>query len=117
MAVSLERQKDEFLANVSHDLRTPLGAITVSIGAVLVNAPPDLPPRLHRLLVTVDGAAVRMTRLVDDLLELTRLQAGRVDGLSRYATARALTGQPGFAPAQAGMEPNRPGWVLFGLPG
>ncbi len=74
----LERQKDEFLANVSHDLRTPLGAITTSIGAVLANAPPDLAPRLHRLLVNIDGAAARMAQLVDDLLELTRLQASRV---------------------------------------
>jgi PAS domain S-box-containing protein len=74
----LERQKDEFVANVSHDLRTPLGAITMSIGAVLAHAPPDLPPPLRRLLVTIDLASARMARLVDDLLELTRLQAGRV---------------------------------------
>jgi PAS domain S-box-containing protein len=74
----LERQKDEFVANVSHDLRTPLGAITMSIGAVLAHAPPDLPPPLRRLLVNIDLASARMARLVDDLLELTRLQAGRV---------------------------------------
>ncbi|HEV7214493.1 MAG TPA: PAS domain S-box protein [Chloroflexota bacterium] len=74
----LERQKDEFFANVSHDLRTPLGAITMAIGAVLANTPPDLEPRLRRLLVTIDLAASRMARLVDDLLELTRLQARRV---------------------------------------
>jgi signal transduction histidine kinase len=55
-----------------------LGAITMSIGAVLAHAPPDLPPPLRRLLVTIDLASARMARLVDDLLELTRLQAGRV---------------------------------------
>jgi two-component system phosphate regulon sensor histidine kinase PhoR len=75
---ALERQKDEFLANVSHDLRTPLGAITMAIGAVLANEPADLPGPLHRLLVTIDQASIRMARLVDDLLELTRLQAGQV---------------------------------------
>ena len=74
----LERQKDEFVANVSHDLRTPLGAITMSIGAVLAHAPPDLPAPLRRLLVNIDLASARMAQLVDDLLELTRLQAGRV---------------------------------------
>lgn len=75
---ALERQKDEFLANVSHDLRTPLGAITMSIGAVLANEPADLPARLHRLLITIDQASARMAQLVDDLLELTRAQAGQV---------------------------------------
>jgi PAS domain S-box-containing protein len=74
----LERQKDEFLANVSHDLRTPLTGIKASIGVVLANEPPNLPAPLHRLLVNIDLAADRMTALVADLLELTRLRAGRV---------------------------------------
>jgi len=39
----------------------------------------------------------------------------RVQGLSKFGIARALSGQPGFAPAQAGADVNRPGWVLFGL--
>lgn len=74
----LERQKDEFFANISHDLRTPLFAIKVSIGVVLANEPPDTPEPLHRLFTNIDAAADEMARLVDDLLELTRLQAGRV---------------------------------------
>jgi len=41
----------------------------------------------------------------------------RVQGLSKFAIGRALAGVPGFSPAQAGADPNRPGWVLFGLPG
>jgi len=40
----------------------------------------------------------------------------RVQSLSKFAIDRALTGAPGFTPAQAGSDPNRPGWVLFGLP-
>ena len=39
----------------------------------------------------------------------------RVQGLSKFAISRALAGVPGFTPAQAGTDPNRPGWVLFGL--
>jgi signal transduction histidine kinase len=74
----LERQKDEFVAHISHDLRTPITAIKASIGAVLAHAPPTTPPPLRELFVNVDEAADRMTRLVNDLLELTRLQAGRV---------------------------------------
>jgi signal transduction histidine kinase len=74
----LERQKDEFLANVSHDLRTPVAGIKASIGVVLANEPPDTPEPLHRMLVNIDLAANRMAKLVADLLELTRLRAGRV---------------------------------------
>lgn len=74
----LERQKDEFLASISHDLRTPVAAIKASIGVVLANEPANTPEPLHRMLVNVDLAADRMAKLVDDLLELTRLQAGRV---------------------------------------
>jgi PAS domain S-box-containing protein len=74
----LERQKDEFFSHISHDLRTPVTAIKASIGAVLAHAPPELPAPLRELLVNVDEAADRMARLVNDLLELTRLRAGRV---------------------------------------
>ncbi len=74
----LERQKDEFLSNVSHDLRTPVAAIKASIGVVLANEPSATPAPLHRMLANIDLASDEMARLVDDLLELTRLQAGRV---------------------------------------
>lgn|SRR5579883_529940 len=74
---ALDRQKDDFLANVSHDLRTPLAAIMTSIGVVLANEPPDVPEPLHRMLANIDRAAERLAELVDNLLELTRLQAGR----------------------------------------
>lgn len=74
----IERQKDEFLANVSHDLRTPLAGIKASIGVVLANEPPGTPEPLHRMFVNIDLATDRMSKLVGDLLELARLQAGRV---------------------------------------
>lgn len=74
----LERQKDEFLANVSHDLRTPLAAIKASIGVVLANEPRATPPPIHRLLTNIDLASSHMARMVDDLLELTRVHVGRV---------------------------------------
>jgi PAS domain S-box-containing protein len=73
-----ERLKDEFLANVSHDLRTPVAAVKASIGVILANEPPGTPEPLHRLLVNIDLASDRMVKLVSDLLELTRLQADRV---------------------------------------
>jgi PAS domain S-box-containing protein len=86
----LEHQKDEFLASVSHDLRTPVTAIKASIGVVLANEPADMPQPLHRMLVNIDLAADRLTTLVNDLLELTRLQAGLVRLRRARADLRAL---------------------------
>ncbi len=74
----LERQKDEFFANISHDLRTPLAAIKASIGVVLANEPSETPAPLRRMFNNIDQAADEMSKLVDDILELTRLRSGRV---------------------------------------
>ena len=75
----LERQKEEFFANISHDLKTPISAIKASVGVVLANEPPGISEPLHRMLANIDIAADRMASLVEDLLELARLQAGRVE--------------------------------------
>ncbi len=75
----LERQRDEFFSSVSHDLRTPVAAIKAAIGVVLANEPSELAAPLHRLLVNIDLAADELTRMIQDLLEIARLQAGRVE--------------------------------------
>jgi PAS domain S-box-containing protein len=75
----LEHERDQFFSSISHDLRTPLAAITASIGVVLANEPSGVSPALHRLLVNIDESADDMGRLVEDLLELTRIQAGRIE--------------------------------------
>jgi signal transduction histidine kinase len=75
----LERQRDEFFSSVSHDLRTPVAAIKAAIGVVLANEPSNMPPSLHRLLGNIDLAADELARLIEDLLEVARLQAGRVE--------------------------------------
>ncbi|HEY1292409.1 MAG TPA: ATP-binding protein [Chloroflexota bacterium] len=74
----LERQRDEFFSSVSHDLRTPVAAIKAAIGVILANEPASMPAPLHRLLGNIDLAADELTRLIEDLLEIARLQAGRV---------------------------------------
>lgn len=74
---ALEREREEFFANAAHDLRTPLAAIKAAIGVVLANEPPGTLPPIHRMLSNIDRAATEMGRLVDDLLELGRLQRGR----------------------------------------
>ena len=75
----LERQRDEFFSSVSHDLRTPVAAIKAAIGVVLANEPTNMPPTLHRLLGNIDLAADELTKLIEDLLEMARLQARRIE--------------------------------------
>jgi PAS domain S-box-containing protein len=74
----LERQKEVFFADASHNLRTPVATIKASVEVVLENEPADLPEPLHRLLANIDREADRMSTLVDDLLDLARLEAGRL---------------------------------------
>jgi signal transduction histidine kinase len=70
----LSRVKDEFLANVSHELRTPLTLILGPLEDLLVDA--DEPRRAD--LTLVQRNAVRLNGMVDDLLDLARLQAGQL---------------------------------------
>jgi phosphoserine phosphatase RsbU/P len=75
----LEHQRDEFFSSVSHDLRTPVAAIKAAIGVVLANEPAGVTPPIHRLLGNIDLAADELATLINDLLEIARLQAGRVE--------------------------------------
>jgi signal transduction histidine kinase len=75
----LERQRDEFFSSVSHDLRTPVAAIKAAISVVLANEPANMPAALHRLLGNIDLAADELAGLIEDLLEIARLQSGRIE--------------------------------------
>lgn len=71
-----ERRKSEFLAVLSHDLRNPLAVIRTSL-AVLERAGADSPPGKHALVV-VGRQVNQMGRLLDDLLDLTRISTGKL---------------------------------------
>jgi signal transduction histidine kinase len=65
----------DFVANVSHELKTPLTSIS-GYAETLLSDTPD-PETTRRFMTTIAGNARRMQRLVDDLLDLARLEAGR----------------------------------------
>ena len=73
----LEGVRQEFVANVSHELRTPLSLIKGATETLLDGAKAD-PVALERLLKIIDRHADRLTLLIDDLLLLAKLDAGRV---------------------------------------
>src|SRR3954453_10419730 len=61
--------RDQFIGVLSHDLRTPLGAIIT--GAALLAVPEDNPQRRSRVVARIMSSAQRMERMVGDLLDLT----------------------------------------------
>jgi two-component system phosphate regulon sensor histidine kinase PhoR len=71
----LEAVRRDFVANVSHELKTPLTSIS-GYAETLLSVPPD--PEMARVFLgTILGNARRMQRLVDDLLDLSRIESGR----------------------------------------
>jgi two-component system phosphate regulon sensor histidine kinase PhoR len=71
----LEAVRRDFVANVSHELKTPLTSIS-GYAETLLGEPAD-PETTRRFLGTILSNARRMQRLVDDLLDLSRIEAGR----------------------------------------
>ena len=71
----LTRTKDEFLATLSHELRNPLGAITNALGVLDRLATGD---NLRNVIGIINRQTARLTRLVDDLLDVARLTAGKI---------------------------------------
>ncbi|MFL5264572.1 MAG: ATP-binding protein [Anaeromyxobacteraceae bacterium] len=75
------RARDDFLSIASHELKTPLAALMLTVDALrrVAQKNPGLPPRFA---TSLDGAfrqASRLAQLVNDLLDVSRLQAGRVE--------------------------------------
>src|SRR5215208_7140706 len=69
----LERMRVDFVANVSHELRTPLASLIGFIETLQGSARQD-PQVWDRFLKIMRGQAWRMTRLIDDLLSLSRIE-------------------------------------------
>jgi signal transduction histidine kinase len=73
---ALERAKTEFFANVSHELRTPLTLILAPLGDLLRR--PALPEDIRELLALAHGNSLRLLKLINDLLELIRVESQEV---------------------------------------
>ena len=74
----LERLKDEFVSTVSHELRTPLTSIAGSLGLLMGNDAGSLSKSAARLLEIAYTNSKRLVRLVNDILDIEKLESGRV---------------------------------------
>src|SRR5919198_1546718 len=71
------RARDEMLGVVAHDLRNPLNTIVMG-ASTLVELVPDTPPLLRRHAQIVQRAADRMNKLIQDLLDVRRIETGHL---------------------------------------
>ncbi|MFN0165036.1 MAG: sigma 54-interacting transcriptional regulator [Bryobacteraceae bacterium] len=74
----IDRAKTAFFSNVSHEFRTPLALMLGPLEEVLPDARERLSPERHEQLVTVRRNALRLLKLVNTLLDFSRIEAGRV---------------------------------------
>jgi len=85
----LERVRRDFVANVSHEFKTPLTAIQGFAETLLAGALDDTTNRRHFVEIIRDHAW-RLARLTDDLLKLSRIEAGRLELELRSVRVQAL---------------------------
>jgi PAS domain S-box-containing protein len=71
--------KDRFLASMSHELRTPLNAIIGFTGTLLMRLPGPLTPDQDHQLQTVRTSARHLLSLINDLLDLARIESGKIE--------------------------------------
>jgi protein-histidine pros-kinase len=71
--------KDRFLASMSHELRTPLNAIIGFTGTLLMKLPGPLNADQEKQLRTVQTGAKHLLALINDLLDLAKIEAGKVE--------------------------------------
>jgi signal transduction histidine kinase len=73
------RMKNEFLANVSHELRTPLNAIVGFVDLLREGVYGELAPRQIKPVERIEASANHLRHLVDQILDLAKMAAGRLD--------------------------------------
>jgi PAS domain S-box-containing protein len=93
----LNEAKDHFLANMSHELRTPLNAILGFTGTLLMKLPGPLTADQEKQLKTVRTSARHLLALINDLLDIAKIESGKVDLAFEDVDCNALLEEVAFA--------------------
>jgi PAS domain S-box-containing protein len=89
----LERLKDEFVSVVSHELRTPLTSIRGSLGLLASGKLGDAPDKAQRMLDVAVLNTDRLIRLINDILDVERIESGTIAMDRRWCEAAGLMQQ------------------------
>ncbi|MGB7450181.1 MAG: response regulator [Ornithinimicrobium sp.] len=105
---AVETMKDEFVSMVSHELRTPLTSIHGSLGLLSGGALGEMPPSAQRMLEIATTNTDRLVRLINDILDIERMDSGAV-GMEREVVDAAKLVEQAVSSlhamaAQAGVE-------------
>jgi signal transduction histidine kinase len=76
---AVRRARDTVLANISHEFRTPLAAQLASIELLLEGMETLQPAQQKELVLSLERGALRLTRLIDNLLESVRIESGQLN--------------------------------------
>ncbi|OXM51161.1 HAMP domain-containing protein [Amycolatopsis alba] len=112
------KYKSEFLANMSHELRTPLTSLLILAGVLSQNSTQNLTPKQVEFAKVIQSAGTDLLQLINDILDLSKVEAGKMDihhepfplrQLLDYVgtTFRPLTAEKGLD-FQVTVEPNVP---------
>jgi PAS domain S-box-containing protein len=86
----IEEMKDEFIATVSHELRTPLTSIIGSLGLLLGGAAGPQTPAVTKLVSLAHANSQRLVRLINDMLDIEKIESGQVAFDFQVIDLRAL---------------------------
>jgi PAS domain S-box-containing protein len=86
----LERLQDEFVSTVSHELRTPMTSIAAALGLLTGGKAGPLPEPALRLIAIAHENCQRLVRLVNDILDIKKLESGKMTFCLQRCDARLL---------------------------
>jgi len=89
----IERLKTEFVSTVTHELRTPLTSIMGSLGLLRAGKVGDLPEKVARMVGLAHDNGKRLTNLINDILDIDRLEAGAIEFTRTTENLRQLVEQ------------------------
>jgi two-component system sensor histidine kinase KdpD len=101
-----DKMKSALLASISHDLKTPLAGIKTAVSSLLDRSVNWSPEDVQAFLETVDSQTDRLNRVISDVLDLNRIEAGAVTPVPRAVSARDLLQETAdrTAPITAGRD-------------
>jgi CheY-like chemotaxis protein len=111
---AIERLKSEFVSTVSHELRTPLTSIRGALGLLSSGMLGSIAEKGHRMLAIAVSNTDRLVRLINDILDLERIESGKVELIRGRVDADSLMVQ-----ALEGVQSmgDQAGVRLVGMPG